>query len=261
VTHRLAEALPATRDAGRKVFVPYVTGGLAGVDASLLRGLRDSGADAIEVGLPFSDPVMDGPVIQEASRLALEDGATPRRVLDLVATADLDIPVAVMTYLNPVLAFGLQAFATEAMAAGVSGAILPDLPVDEAGEWLATCSVAELAPVLLAAPNSAPDRLTAVAAASKGFVYCVSTLGVTGAREDLSSAAEPVVESLRRLTGTPLLVGVGISTPEQAARACRFADGVVVGTAMVEPVLRGDRDAALRRAEAFRTAVDAAARR
>jgi tryptophan synthase alpha chain len=254
-----APALEATlrrvRDGGRKAFVPYVTAGLPGVGPDLLRGLCDVGADAIEIGIPFSDPVMDGPVIQEAARRALDAGATPRDALALVERAALDAPVAFMGYLNPILAAGLDAFAAAAAGAGVSGAIVPDLPVDEASAWLEVCGRRGIAPILLAAPNAEPGRLEEIARGSRGFVYCVSTLGVTGSRERLSTAAREVVSALRPLTDTPLLVGVGVSTPKQAAQACAFADGVVVGTALMEPLLRGAPDEALTRAERFRAAV------
>ena len=252
---RLAEVLSARVAAGQKLFVPYVTGGLAGVDATLLRALADAGADAVEVGLPFSDPVMDGPVIQEASRRALEAGAGPLAVFGLIADAALQVPVAVMTYVNPVLAYGQERFAADAAAAGVSGFIVPDLPVDEADGWLAICASHAQAPVLLAAPNSSPERLTRIAASSEGFVYCVGTFGVTGRRAALADGAHTLVEALRPLTATPLLIGVGVSTPEQAAEASGFADGAVVGTALVEPLLSGDRAETLRRAEAFHMAI------
>ena len=171
----LAEGLTALRSAGRKALIPYVTAGLEGVDAAFLRSLESAGADAIEIGIPFSDPVMDGPVIQEASRRALQAGATPAMALDLVRSATLGVPPAIMTYLNPVLARGPAGFAADAVIAGVAGIIVPDLPVDEANEWLEVCAVAALEPIFLAAPNSSPERLRRVAAASKGFVYCVST--------------------------------------------------------------------------------------
>jgi tryptophan synthase alpha chain len=251
----LAARLLGLRDAGRKAFVPYVTAGLPGVDAAFLRGLAGAGADAVEVGIPFSDPMMDGPVIQEASKRALEAGTTPAAAFDLIRRAALDVPVAVMTYLNPVLAMGMEAFAGAASAAGVAGAILPDLPVDEADGWMACAKAAGLAPVFLAAPNSTPERLAAIAAAGEGFVYCVATFGVTGAREELAASARRVVAALRPLTETPLLVGIGISTPEQARAACGFADGVVVGTALVEPLLRGAPAEAIDRARRFRDAI------
>jgi tryptophan synthase alpha chain len=225
------------------------------VDAALLRALEGVGADAIEVGIPFSDPVMDGGVIQEASRLALEAGTRPGDVLDTVAEADLEVPVAVMTYLNPVLRRGSEVFLDDAARAGVTGAIVPDLPVDEAEDLARACRAAGVDPVLLAAPGSGPDRLAAIAGLAGGFVYCVATYGVTGARETLADAAGEVVGALRPLTDLPLLVGVGIGTPEQAAQACGFADGVIVGSALVRHLLAGDREAALGIAARFRAAI------
>lgn len=240
-----------------RAFVPYVTGGLAGVDADLLRGLEEAGADAIEVGIPFSDPVMDGPVIQEASRRALGDGATPSSVLGTVGEAGLGVPVAVMTYANLVWHAGLEAFLGACVDAGVSGAIVPDLPVDEASEWTTACAEASVAPVFLAAPGSSEPRLRAIGEVSRGFVYCVATYGVTGERERLAETAAELVGRLRPLTDRPLLVGVGIGEPSQAARACAFADGVVVGSALVRPLLEADAPATLRLAGAFRAAIDA----
>lgn len=251
----LEAALRARRDAGGRAFVPYVTGGLDGVDADLLRGLEAAGADAVEVGIPFSDPVMDGGVIQEASRLALEAGTRPSDVLATIAEAGLGIPAVAMTYYNPVLRHGEDRFLDEAAAAGVRGAILPDLPVDEAEGWVARCERRGIAPVFLAAPGSAPERLRAIAAVARGFVYCVATYGVTGERAELAGTAQEVVEALRPLTDAPLLVGVGIGTPAQAAQACRFADGVIVGSALVRRLLEGDRRGALELAEDFRSAV------
>jgi len=245
MTETLASALAAVRADGRKSFVPYVTGGLDGVDADLLLELGKTGAHGLEVGIPFSDPVMDGPVIQEAS-------------LELVRAArdrGFELPVAFMTYLNPMLAEGVDRFLDDAAACGGSAFIVPDLPVDEADDWVAACRARGLAPVLLAAPNSSGDRLRRIAEEAEGFVYCVSTFGVTGSREALSSSAESLVAALRPLTSTPLLIGVGISTPEQARAACAFADGVVVGSALMEPMLDGDREEFLRRAEAFGAAV------
>jgi tryptophan synthase alpha chain len=251
----LETALRARRDDGGRAFVPYVTGGLEGVDASLLRGLADAGADAIEIGIPFSDPVMDGGVIQEASRRALEAGTRPADVLGLVAEAAVDVPVAVMTYFNPVLRHGVEAFLRDAASAGVAAAIVPDLPVDEADDVARACREVGIAPVQLAAPGSSADRLSAIAASAGGFVYCVATYGVTGERDALSGTARAVVSALRPLTDLPLLVGVGIGTPDQARQACAFADGVIVGSALVRPLLAGDAAGALASARAFREAV------
>lgn len=253
----LETALRARRAGGGRAFVPYVTGGLPGVDAELLRGLEEAGADAIEIGIPFSDPVMDGGVIQEASSRALEAGSRPEDVLSLVEGARLGVPVAAMTYFNPVLRVGLSGFLSRAAAAGISGLIVPDLPVDEADELVDACRASAVDPVLLAAPGSNAERLASIAACAGGFVYCVATYGVTGERPALAGTAEEVVSALRPLTDLPLLVGVGIGTPEQAAEACRFADGIVVGSALVRSLLAGDRRGALDRARGFRNAIGA----
>lgn len=251
----LEAALRARIDAGGRAFVPYLTGGAPGFDAGALRGLEAAGADAVEVGIPFSDPVMDGGVIQEASRLALEAGATPEGVLAVVGEAGLGIPVAVMTYANPVWHLGHEAFLRACTDAGVSGVIVPDLPVDESFEWVGACARAEVEPVLLAAPGTDDARLAEVVRVSRGFVYCVATYGVTGERETLSETAAELVRRLRALTGRPLLVGVGIGTPEQAAEACAFADGVVVGSALVRHLLEGDAAGMLRSAAELRRAI------
>jgi tryptophan synthase alpha chain len=253
----LEEALRARRGAGRRIFVPYVTGGVPGVDAEFLRGLAAAGADAVEVGIPHSDPVMDGGVIQEASRIALERGTRPSDVLETVRDAAVAVPVAVMTYANPVVRRGVTTFLDEAASAGVLGAIVPDLPVDESEEFGREAGGRGIDVVLLAAPGTKPERLRAIAERSRGFVYCVATYGVTGARDRLAGTARELVDALRPLTDRPLLVGVGIGTPEQAAEACRFADGVIVGSALMQLVLDGDREGALSLAGGFRRAVDA----
>ncbi len=252
----LETVLRSRRDGGGHAFVPYVTGGFPGVDGSLLRALQDAGADAIEVGIPFSDPVMDGGVIQEASRTALEHGEPARRPSWRRSPGrGLDVPVAVMTYVNPVYRLGFEAFAARARGAGVSGAIVPDLPVDELDGWGDACRAAGIDTVLLAAPGTAPDRLARIAAAASGFVYCVSTYGVTGARDRLAGTAAQVVGAAREHTDLPLLVGVGIATPEQAAEACAFADGVIVGSSIMAPLVEGRAEDLVPTAEAFRAAI------
>jgi tryptophan synthase alpha chain len=251
----LEEGLRRRVAGGGKAFVPYVTGGFPGVDAELLRDLQQLGADAIEVGIPHSDPVMDGGVIQEASRAALERGTRVADVLEIVRDAEPEVPIAVMTYANPLHRRGTEAFCDDLVAAGVSGAIVPDLPVDEAGalEPLATARGIDL--VLLAAPGTSDDRYAAIAGASHGFVYCVATYGVTGARNELASTARQVVDALRPHTDLPLLVGVGIGTPDQARAACAFADGAIVGSALMARILEGDRAGALALARSFREAI------
>lgn len=247
----LETTLRMVRTEGTHAFVPYVTGGFPGVDASLLQGLQAAGADAVEVGIPFSDPVMDGGVVQEASRRSLEAGTTPGDVLDVIEQAGLAIPVAVMTYVNPVVRLGVAAFLDSARAAGVSGVIVPDLPVDEADELCDAASDRDIDAVLLAAPGSSGDRLDAIAHRAHGFIYCVATYGVTGAREELSDTARSLVGALRPRTDLPLLAGVGIATPEQAAEACSFADGVIVGSALMALMVQGQDEAMLELAESF----------
>jgi tryptophan synthase alpha chain len=256
----LEAALRARREQGGKAFVPYVTGGFPGVDAALLQAIAEAGADAIEVGVPHSDPVMDGGVIQQASSAALAAGARPADVLATIRGAALDVPVAVMTYVNPVLRWGIEAFLDEASRAGVSGMIVPDLPVDEADALITSCAARDIDAVLLAAPGSAPERLAQIGARGRGFVYCVATYGVTGARTELSSTAEELVRALRPLTDLPLLVGVGIATPEIATEACRFADGVVVGSAIMAALTEPDRADAIALASEFAEAIRASGR-
>jgi tryptophan synthase alpha chain len=253
----LERALRGARDRGEKAFVPYVTGGYPGVDAGLLRGLASAGADAVEVGIPHSDPIMDGGVIQEASRVALQRGTHPTDVLALVKEAGLGIPVAVMTYTNPVYRRGYAAFCDDLVDAGVAGAIVPDLPVDEAGEFDGLAAARDIDAVLLAAPGTTEARYAAIGAASHGFVYCVATYGVTGARDELGSSAEEVVAALRAVTDLPLLVGVGIGTPAQAVAACGFADGVIVGSALMAAFMEGGRERLEELASGFHTAIAA----
>jgi tryptophan synthase alpha chain len=252
---RLETTLRGTVERGAKAFVPYVTGGFPGVDAELLRRLQQLGADAIEVGIPHSDPVMDGGVIQEASRVALERRTRVDDVLAMIAEAALAVPVAVMTYANPVYRRGSQAFCDELVGVGVSGAIVPDLPVDEAAPLEALATPRGIDLVLLAAPGTSADRYATIGRSSHGFVYCVATYGVTGARDELGSTAREVVGALRAHTDLPLLVGVGIGTPEQARAACGFADGAIIGSALMERLVEGDREGAIAGAEAFRAAI------
>ena len=252
---RLEEALRARRDGGGRAFVPYVTGGYPGVDAGLLRRFAAAGADAIEVGIPFSDPVMDGGVIQEASAEALRTGVRVVDVLDVIREAASEVPVAVMTYVNPVYRHGVSAFLDRAADAGVTGVIVPDLPVDEAEELTRESASRGIDAVLLAAPGTREERLAEIGRRSRGFVYCVSTYGVTGARDRVEDTAAAVVAGLRPHTDLPLLVGVGIGAPGQAAEVCGFADGVVVGSVLMSRIVGGDVEGALRLAAEFRRAI------
>jgi len=199
----------------------------------------EAGADVIELGVPFSDPVADGPVIQRASERALKQRTTLAQVLTLAAEVRQHAQstgMIVFSYLNPILRMGMEKFCMVARHAGVDGALLTDLPVEEAGEYLRAMRTHDLAPVFLAAPTSPDDRLKRIAAASRGFVYAVSRTGVTGARQELAADAQKLVRRLRRLTKLPIAVGFGISNAEQFAEVGKFADAVVVGSAIVETI-------------------------
>lgn len=235
----LETVLRAGRAEGRKLLVPYVTGGLGEDWAEIVRAVADAGADAIEVGIPFSDPVMDGPVIQEASELALRAGATPVTVFDELRTIDAGVPIAVMTYYNLAFHMGLERFAESLAAAGVSAAILPDLPLEEVGPWATAADAAGVETVLLAAPTAPDDRLPVVCARARGFVYAVGLLGVTGERDALAASSLVIARRLKAVTDMPVLVGVGVSSPAQAVEVCAEADGVVIGSALMRRVLEG----------------------
>jgi tryptophan synthase alpha chain len=254
---RLEAALRSARAAGRKLLVPYVTGGLEPGWTDIVLAVAHAGADAIEIGIPFSDPVMDGPVIQEASQLALDRGVTPDSVLADLTGLDCPVPLAVMTYYNLAFHAGHDRFAGGLAEAGVAGAILPDLPLEETGPWAEAADAAGVETVLLAAPTAPDERLPRICARSRGFVYAVGLLGVTGVRDTLASTATEIAARLKAVTDLPVLVGVGISNPEQAVEASAVADGVVVGSALVRRLLDGGGpDGAAELVTDFRTALD-----
>ncbi|MGE0452250.1 MAG: tryptophan synthase subunit alpha [Vicinamibacteria bacterium] len=234
---RIGPAFARCKAQGRPAFVAFLTAGDPSLDRTLEAALEleRGGTDVLELGVPFSDPLADGPVIQRASERALRAGTTLRGVLDLVARIRVKsaLPIVLFSYFNPLLRFGLEALAREAARAGVDGVLVTDLPPEEAGEWLAVARPAELDSVFLAAPTSPDERLSAIAAASRGFVYAVSRTGVTGEKDAVSEAAAPLVERLRRLTREPVALGFGISTPAQVKAAGALADAVVVGSALV----------------------------
>lgn len=252
---RLEGHLRARRDAGHKLLVPYITGGLAGWQDAV-RAAAANGADAIEIGLPFSDPVMDGPIIQAASEAALRSGATPPSILDEVRRLDVDIPLVVMCYFNTLHAMGLERFAGALATAGVSAAIVPDLPLEEVGEWATHADAHGIETVLLAAPTAPDDRLPRIVARSRGFVYAVGLLGVTGERAELSATATNIAERLKRVTDLPVLVGVGVSNAEQAREAVRVADGVIQGASVVRRLMESGPEEVGRYVEEVRRAID-----
>jgi tryptophan synthase alpha chain len=234
---RIGETFTRLRREGRKAFVAFVTAG----DPSLERtvdvalALERGGADVLELGVPFSDPLADGPVIQRSSERALRRGTTLAGVLGAVREIrrSSQLPLLLFGYFNPFLRYGLERLAAEAKAAGVDGVLVTDLPPEEADEWLGIARRAGLDSVFLAAPTSPDERLRRVAAASSGFVYAVSRTGVTGEREAISEDARGLLARLKAATQAPVALGFGISTPEQVAAAAAVADGVVVGSALV----------------------------
>jgi tryptophan synthase alpha chain len=236
----LETVLRSRRSAGRKLLVPYVTGGLGTEWPEVVRAVADAGADAIEIGIPFSDPVMDGPVIQAASEQALAAGATPGGILDELAKVDAGVPLAVMTYYNIAFRMGLERFAHTLAASGVAAAILPDLPLEEVGPWAVRADEAGVETVLLAAPTAPDERLPRVCARARGFVYAVGLLGVTGERDALAASALVIAKRLKAVTDKPVLVGVGVSSPSQAVEICTEADGVVIGSALMRRLLDGE---------------------
>jgi tryptophan synthase alpha chain len=255
----LEAALRAGRASGRKLLVPYVTGGLGDDWAEVVRAVADAGADAIEVGVPFSDPVMDGPVIQAASEQALRAGATPVSILDELAGVDAGVPLAVMTYYNIAFRMGLERFARTLAASGVAAAILPDLPLEEVGPWARAADGAGVETVLLAAPTAPDERLPRVCARARGFVYAVGLLGVTGERDALAASSLVIARRLKAVTDKPVLVGVGVSSPDQAVEVCQEADGVVIGSALIRRLLDGEGPlGAAAFISSVRTALDAA---
>lgn len=231
--------LRARRDAGHKLLIPYVTGGLGSNWVNVLRAMAANGADAIEIGIPFSDPVMDGPTIQEASQRALDLGATPLGILAQVNDLDVGVPLVAMTYYNIVFRTGHRRFARTLADVGVSGAIVPDVPLEELDDWSRAADDANVATVLLASPVTPDERLVRICERSRGFVYGVSLMGITGERASLAESAGVMAKRLKSVTDKPVVIGFGISTPQHALDATVEADGVVVASALMRKVLDG----------------------
>lgn len=228
---------------GRPALVGYLPVGFPSVPGSIdaVRAMVDAGVDVVELGMPYTDPVMDGPVIQRAVEAALAHGTRVRDTLRVVeAVADRGAPLLVMTYWNLVLRYGVEAYARDLAAAGGAGLITPDLIPDEAAEWLAASDAHGLDRVFLVAPSSTRERLRLTAEASRGFVYAASTMGVTGERATVGGRAEQLVADTRAAGATHVCVGLGVSRPEQAAQVGAYADGVIVGSALVRALAEAD---------------------
>ncbi len=236
--NRLESTLRGARDAGRKLLVPFFTGHYPDRDTfvDLLLEAQAAGADAVEVGLPFSDPSADGPVIQRASECALAGGATVRGICAAVAEArarGLGLPLLYMTYYNPILAFGGVAFAAAAAASGADGVLVVDLPAEESGEFAPAARAAGLDTVFLVAPTTPESRIGLVLAGCSGFAYCVSVAGVTGEKNPVAETVGELVKKVRAVTDLPALVGFGVSGPEAARSIAAVSDGVIVGSALL----------------------------
>jgi tryptophan synthase alpha chain len=243
----VAVAFEKAKAEGRGVLVGYLPAGFPSVDGGIdaIKAMIDNGVDAVEVGLPYSDPVIDGPVIQRATEAAIARGyRTADALRTIQAVADLGAPILAMTYWNPVERYGVEAFARDLASAGGAGLITPDLIPDEAGPWLQASDAYDLDRIFLVAPSSTDTRLRATVERCRGFVYATSVMGVTGARARTSSAAPALVQRTRAVTGLPVAVGLGVSNGAQAAEVAAFADGVIVGSALVRCLLDAPDDAA-----------------
>lgn len=245
----IARAFAQAAAKGRRAFIPYLTGGWPNRadSAEMILALDAAGADVIEVGLPFSDPLADGPVIQQASKQALDAGVSTRAVLEMAAELSprVSAPLVLMTYYNPVHRLGLQAFAERAAAAGAAGVIIPDLPPEEAGPWVAAARTAGLDTIFLATPTTDDGRLEAVLRVAGGFLYYVSITGVTGAGLQVGRDLLAHLDRVRAAAALPVAVGFGVATPDQAAALAPAADGVIVGSALIK-LLAGQEDQAAR---------------
>lgn len=238
--HLSAEVIDRAKGEGRAALIAYIPVGFPSFEGSIdaVRALVGSGVDAIEFGIPYTDPVMDGPVIQEAADLALSQGTRPADVMRAIdALRDLDAALLVMSYYNPILKYGPDAFARDLAAAGGAGVITPDLTPDSGGDWIDASHKYDVERIFLAAPSSPEERLRLVTESSTGFVYAASTMGVTGLRSSVGDAAKTLVERTRAVGAERVCVGLGVSNGQQAAEVGAYADGVIVGSAFVRRLL------------------------
>lgn len=248
--------------AGREkkaLLIPYITGGYPSREdcRRVLESFITGGADIIELGVPFSDPLADGPVVQASSQKALDEGITPDDVMSLAGEFSGRLPVVLLVYYNCIYAYGQDGFLKAAAGAGVSGLVVPDLPVDEAGDFVAACRSHGIDPVLLVAPTSPDDRIEMIAANASGFIYCVAVTGVTGARTALSGELPDFLARVKSRTSVPLAVGFGVSAPEHAAEVARHADGVIIGSRLISLVAdAGSIDEACAAVEGFLTDIN-----
>lgn len=239
-TEKLAAKFKEVKEKGEKALITYITAGDPNLEttARLVRGLEQAEADIIELGVPFSDPVADGPVIQRASTRSLLGGTSVTKILAMAAGLkdQVTVPLVLMSYYNPILQYGLVKFCSDAVQSGVAGIIVPDLPMEEAGELLESCCGAGLAFIPLVAPTSPKSRLARIADGGQGFIYCVTVTGITGTQQSVTGEIARMSGEIRELTDLPLAAGFGIATPEQAEAVAHYCDAVVVGSAFVKLV-------------------------
>lgn len=229
-----------TRSEGRAALIAYIPAGFPTIKDChrVIEAFIEGGVDAIEIGFPYSDPVMDGPTIQAAAVTALDNGTGAEDVLDALEVAtQAGIPAVVMTYWNPIEKYGVERFAQAISSHGGSGVIHPDITIEESTQWLAAAADAAINPIYVVAPSTSDDRLAKVTSKAGGFIYAASIMGVTGARTSVLTAAEDLVTRVRKVSDLPVAVGLGVSTPEQAKDLARYADGVIVGSAFVKAIL------------------------
>lgn len=236
----LSERFEALSKEKKKLLIPYIMAGMDDSWLDIVEAVIDAGADAVEIGLPFSDPILDGVTIQEAGLLSLANGTTAFSVFAELAKRSLQVPLVVMTYYNIVAHSGHERFAGEAAAAGITGSIVPDLSLEEVGDWQDVARSHGIDSVLLVAPSTPHERTRDICARSTGFVYAVARMGVTGEQGALSDDVHGVVSKIRAVPSPPVCVGIGVSTPEQAFDVSREADGVIVGSALVRKILDGE---------------------
>ncbi len=255
VHNRLDEAFTQARDEGRGVLIPYLTAGYPDPDrfVDLAVAVLHAGADALEIGIPFSDPLLDGPSIQQSTQEALDMGITPPLCIEYAKDVHTRSakPLLFMSPYNPLLAYGVDRFCKDAAGAGVAGLIITDVPLEEQEDLRTATDAHSLHLIQLLAPTSTPERLRQACAAASGFVYCISVAGVTGARAGVAGTARSLVETVRNCTAVPAVVGFGISGPQQAREVATFADGVVVGSALINLLAREPAARRMPAAEAF----------
>ena len=240
---RIEATFKELKKGGRKALIPYIMAGDPSLDATrqFVSDLEAAGADIIELGVPFSDPLADGPTIQRASERSLQQGTTLKKVLGLVKEIrrQSEIPLILMTYYNPVFKYGIEAFVRESVRAGVDGVIIPDLIPDEAGDFIGLTKIHGLDTVFLLAPTSTRERINKVARASRGFIYYVSITGITGSKLSIGKAMKDTLTFVKGIAKKPVAVGFGISSPEEASRVAKLADGVIIGSAIVKLIAQG----------------------